>query len=330
MSRDAVKSFRDVFLAEERKLRECRFRAHRLRTDPLPCCQDAKEIPAPETPNSGSPPETPSSNGNGKHTGELASAAPTPAKEPAENGSAPETPSHGSNGKHPSEPDIAAATSCKEPAELPAFPRTGLALSGGGIRSATFGLGFLQSMYSHEVLRHFDFLSTVSGGSYAGAYLSSAIMEEEKVNWKPSDQAAKKAGHQDLPLLTTAKGPQHPNVVRLRRAGLSLNHPLRFFNQHLLGMLLINLTAFSGVVALAALCAWAYRLLDEIHVQHFLAELGFSGDGLRAWFPSAFLFLMWIFTSWMSRDAQSPIPSKRNAGGGSIWRRLPCLSFRTS
>src|SRR5258706_16099165 len=39
---------------------------------------------------------------------------------------------------------------------------TGLALSGGGIRSATFNLGALQVLGWARVLRHVDYLSTVS------------------------------------------------------------------------------------------------------------------------------------------------------------------------
>ncbi len=48
----------------------------------------------------------------------------------------------------------------------------GLALSGGGIRSATFGLGVLQGL-GDEVLRRVDYLSTVSGGGFVGATWSS-------------------------------------------------------------------------------------------------------------------------------------------------------------
>src|SRR5262245_5783461 len=41
--------------------------------------------------------------------------------------------------------------------------RVGLALSGGGIRSATFCLGVLQILARTRMLRKVDFLSTVSG-----------------------------------------------------------------------------------------------------------------------------------------------------------------------
>src|SRR5688572_29209484 len=49
---------------------------------------------------------------------------------------------------------------------------SGLALSGGGIRSATFNLGVLQALNRGGVLPDFDYLSTVSGGGYIGGWWS--------------------------------------------------------------------------------------------------------------------------------------------------------------
>jgi predicted acylesterase/phospholipase RssA len=51
-------------------------------------------------------------------------------------------------------------------------PRAALCLSGGGIRSASFALGVLQALASYGLLRHFHYLSTVSGGGYIGSWLS--------------------------------------------------------------------------------------------------------------------------------------------------------------
>lgn len=54
----------------------------------------------------------------------------------------------------------------------PAQDAVGLALSGGGIRSATFNLGLLQALERHNVLGCIDYLSTVSGGGYIGSCLT--------------------------------------------------------------------------------------------------------------------------------------------------------------
>jgi len=51
---------------------------------------------------------------------------------------------------------------------------TGLAFSGGGIRSATFNLGVLEALKSLGLLDKFDYLSTVSGGGYIGAWFSAS------------------------------------------------------------------------------------------------------------------------------------------------------------
>src|ERR1700740_3573839 len=42
--------------------------------------------------------------------------------------------------------------------------RSALCLSGGGIRSATFGLGIVQGLARHRLLGRWDYLATVSGG----------------------------------------------------------------------------------------------------------------------------------------------------------------------
>ena len=51
----------------------------------------------------------------------------------------------------------------------------GLALSGGGIRSATFCLGVLQVLSARGLMKNFDFLSTVSGGGYTGSFVTARI-----------------------------------------------------------------------------------------------------------------------------------------------------------
>lgn len=56
----------------------------------------------------------------------------------------------------------------------PAGP-TALCLSGGGIRSAAFCLGVLQNLAQADLLRRFDYLSTVSGGGYIGTWLQALI-----------------------------------------------------------------------------------------------------------------------------------------------------------
>ena len=51
-------------------------------------------------------------------------------------------------------------------------PVVGLALSGGGIRSAAFNMGVLQALSRTGLLNRIDYLSTVSGGGYIGSCLT--------------------------------------------------------------------------------------------------------------------------------------------------------------
>ncbi|MFN3544760.1 MAG: patatin-like phospholipase family protein [Thiobacillus sp.] len=72
-------------------------------------------------------------------------------------------------------PPGASPETCADQAEL-----MGLALSGGDSRSATFALGVTRALAKLGLLRGFDYLSTVSGGGYIGAWLSALIRRSRK------------------------------------------------------------------------------------------------------------------------------------------------------
>jgi predicted acylesterase/phospholipase RssA len=55
----------------------------------------------------------------------------------------------------------------------------GLALSGGGVRSASVCLGVLQALAEKDYLRFVDYLSTVSGGGYIGACWGALLARSE-------------------------------------------------------------------------------------------------------------------------------------------------------
>ena len=83
--------------------------------------------------------------------------------------------SPGSKAATPESGNFRVATSCLTGEPWVSFTsedQFGLALSGGGIRSATFNLGLLQALNEKGVLPRIDYLSTVSGGGYAGGFLN--------------------------------------------------------------------------------------------------------------------------------------------------------------
>jgi hypothetical protein len=70
----------------------------------------------------------------------------------------------------------------------------GLALSGGGIRSATTNLGVLQALAELRILPLVDYLSTVSGGGYIGSCLSTLLSLNSTRVWKtPAERPHPKA-----------------------------------------------------------------------------------------------------------------------------------------
>ncbi|HKA52599.1 MAG TPA: patatin-like phospholipase family protein, partial [Candidatus Binatia bacterium] len=100
------------------------------------------------------------------------------------------------------------AAICRLIHELPQ-KRAALCLSGGGIRSATFGLGVLQGLAARGLLGKFDYLSTVSGGGYIGSWLTA---------WVHHHRQGIQGVSEDLPRLSTAKLDPEPAPVRHLRA----------------------------------------------------------------------------------------------------------------
>jgi hypothetical protein len=66
-----------------------------------------------------------------------------------------------------------------EEAGSPVPDRLGIALSGGGIRSACVALGIIQSLARARILRQVHYISAISGGSYCMSFLTAWIKREQ-------------------------------------------------------------------------------------------------------------------------------------------------------
>lgn len=106
----------------------------------------------------------------------------------------------------------------------------GLALSGGGIRSASFALGLLQALAFRGWLPKVDYLSTVSGGGYIGASLT-WLLHRAWPAAKPPDPEADTlvrfgVGHADFPygLYPVAGARSDPNRPEHRFRGRLLRY----------------------------------------------------------------------------------------------------------
>jgi patatin-like phospholipase len=88
---------------------------------------------------------------------------------------------------------------------------TGLALSGGGIRSATFCLGVVQALHRRKLFAQFDYLSTVSGGGYLGSFLSSFLGADPK-QLKKAEDAVKRDRQTELGAPATPRHQFRPDA----------------------------------------------------------------------------------------------------------------------
>jgi hypothetical protein len=126
----------------------------------------------------------------------------------------------------------------------------GIAVSGGGIRSATFALGVFQGLAHLKRLRHVEYLSTVSGGGYFGSFLGRLftrpyVQKVEDVEWilDPGEP-----GPAARPELNEAR----QNILRWLRENGRYLAPLGSGDLLLAGAsLLRNWVALQGVIATA-------------------------------------------------------------------------------
>ena len=172
----------------------------------------------------------------------------------------------------------------------------GLALSGGGIRSGAASLGVLRSLHKSGLLKCFDYMSTVSGGGYAGAWLSSAALcpPNESPDGNKAASSAKLESHQTLTALDGDK--LSAQMRQFIFGGHYLIRTQNFLNRYLIGLLLLWTVTFSGLAAVALLLSMAFRALDSPGGRDVLRALGFTTDIHRGLFPVAVALTLWLLT----------------------------------
>lgn len=84
----------------------------------------------------------------------------------------------------------------------PVHDAVGLAISGGGIRAATFALGIVQVLARRGILQSVDVMSTVSGGGYLGCFMTSVLSASDAtVGLRPGQQPFAADNHVESPLI---------------------------------------------------------------------------------------------------------------------------------
>ena len=146
--------------------------------------------------------------------------------------------------------------------------KIGLALSGGGIRSATFGFGVIQALAGLDLLPKIDVLSTVSGGGYIGSLISRLFARKDVKNPEGVKRAILPAHKSD----DTTKQIRPGSVLRwLRENG-------RYLAPSSSGDLLLG-----GAIVLRNWLS-IHVVLVTLALTVFVA-MQFVRNGLHAWFP---------------------------------------------
>ncbi|MFM8573244.1 MAG: hypothetical protein ACKOAU_16730, partial [Pirellula sp.] len=171
----------------------------------------------------------------------------------------------------------------------------GLALSGGGIRSAMFNLGLLQSLQRSGFLKHVDYISSVSGGGYTNGYYSTL-------------------GHTGSPSEKDEDGGLSAKDAQFLLDGQYLNRPTEFMTDYLLKTALIFGTVFAWVIFLAAAIAIYFRAFDDPQVRRWLGLLDLNSDLRVGIFASVLLIAIVLVIRGVFRSLQrycniSPSPA---------------------
>jgi hypothetical protein len=157
----------------------------------------------------------------------------------------------------------------------------GLALSGGGVRSSMFNLGVLQGLHSTGMLRHIDYVSTVSGGGFIGGFLTAQlnrINQEHRAQSGPQITYVADGGctkshplYDEFPLRPKPEG-QNSAVINLTRHGDYLNAPFELGLRVVCGVALHLLIIATSLIAVCAGLACLWRLPDMIDVGYWVAQ----------------------------------------------------------
>jgi hypothetical protein len=170
---------------------------------------------------------------------------------------------------------------------------TGLALSGGGIRSAAVCLGALQALDRHGRLGSLDYLSTVSGGGYMGACLSAAMTG-------PGGGAFPfGADVSDSPAVAHLRNYSNYLLPRGRSGIRNLAEAAVVVLRGLLANAII-VAAFIFAIAAATLAArplWGYDYLPPVGLAASLAAVLLVWATLRAF----------VMLEWFSGDTSGPV-----------------------
>jgi hypothetical protein len=169
----------------------------------------------------------------------------------------------------------------KEADAAPLADLVGVCLSGGGLRSAAFNLGILQGLHRYGVLRWVDYLASVSGGSYVSGMMAHIVSTEHRF------------GRESFGLANHSDGRDSERVAVLRQNGNYLARLDLFAPRYFAGLILNLIPRVSLLIALGALVAFLWRVLDYETVHDHFVALGFRRDAVPPLVPFFLSFIAW-------------------------------------
>ena len=140
-----------------------------------------------------------------------------------------------------------------------------LALSGGGIRSATFNLGVLQGLAERGLLTRLDYLSTVSGGGYVGSWLSALTKRKGGIEAVEKELDPRTAAGRDGKEPDSIKWLRRFSNYLTPRTGLLSTDTLAGVATYVRNLLLMQ-SMIVGVFALALVLPRLIPWLGKFHV----------------------------------------------------------------
>jgi hypothetical protein len=216
--------------------------------------------------------------------------------------------------------------SIREPdgrADGPERPLCGLAFSGGGIRSATFNLGIVQALAELRLLRHFDYLSCVSGGGYIGSWLSAFI--HSHCNGRVEDAEPQlQTGGEENPAIRFLRS--YSNYLTPRASAFSadtLTAVATYLRNLYLNLLLLLLT-LGGLLLVPRLLVWFARWLtgwEDAAAHGDAALLPLFAGGVAC----VVVAMVFIGLNLGSRDTLRERPFPTRQGGVLLLVVLPAL-----
>ena len=191
----------------------------------------------------------------------------------------------------------------------------GLALSGGGIRSSTFCLGVLQALNKAGLIKRIDYLSTVSGGGYIGAFWTCLLQRSRIEKTEDSQEGEYLASAPEFEEI----GPLYELSHRIGNEEGPVFQRLRNYANYLKPHGILDAIRFPALILrglfINFLMGLPYLLLAAFLTVLFFEEpirsdaLGFSTLGVPAsdnGLPlTAFLFMIWLGVIVVSTAYQS-------------------------